>query len=121
MSFHELQFFNPFTPDSGKFKIDKFPKMSNLVKLKNRQYLSKVLLNSFRMNGHTLEFCPLNQNLENFFSPNGFTLGLTLTKTKVFKVMRTAGEWMCCREHPVYENKMESTFGTASSSSIFLL
>ena len=35
----------------------------------NKQHHSKVLLNSFPMNGHSLGFCPLNQKLENFVSP----------------------------------------------------
>ena len=35
----------------------------------NKQHHSKVLLNSFPMNGHTLELCPWNQKLENFVSP----------------------------------------------------
>ena len=30
---------------------------------------SKVLLNRFPMNGHTLGLCPYNQQLENFVSP----------------------------------------------------
>ena len=34
----------------------------------NKQHHSKVLLNSFPMNGHTLGFCTWNQKLENFVS-----------------------------------------------------
>ena len=34
-----------------------------------KQHHSKVLLNSFPINGHTLAFCPYNQKLENFVSP----------------------------------------------------
>ena len=44
---------NPLTPDSTKFKIDKFSKITNCIKLKNKQHHSKVLLNSFLMNDHT--------------------------------------------------------------------
>ena len=54
-----VKLFNPFTPDSAESKIiDKFPKIPKWVKLKNKQHHSKVLLNSFPMNGHTLGFCP---------------------------------------------------------------
>ena len=60
---------NPFTPDRAKSKIDKFCKITNWVKLTTKQHHSKVLLNSFPMNGHTLGFCPQNQKLENFVSP----------------------------------------------------
>ena len=42
----------PFTPDSDKCKLDKFSKRTNWVKLKNKQHHSKVLLNSFPINGH---------------------------------------------------------------------
>ena len=41
--------FNHFTPDCAKFETDKFSKFINWLKLKN----SKVLLNSFPVNGHT--------------------------------------------------------------------
>ena len=57
----------PFTLDNTKSKTDKFSKISNWGKLKNKH--SKVLLNSFPMNGHTLGFCTWSQNLENFVSP----------------------------------------------------
>ena len=40
-----LFLFNPLTPDSSKYKIDKF------LKLQTAQ------LNSFPTNGHTLGFC----------------------------------------------------------------
>ena len=63
------QMLNPFTPESAKSKIDKFSKIANWVKLKNKQHHSKVLLNSFPMNGHTLGFCTWSQKLENFISP----------------------------------------------------
>ena len=49
---------NPLTPDSAKSKTDKFSKITIWVKLKSKQSHSKVLLNSFPMNGHTLGFCP---------------------------------------------------------------
>ena len=46
--------FSPFTPDSVKSKTDKFSKITIWVNLKNKQQLhSKVLLNSFPVNGHT--------------------------------------------------------------------
>ena len=61
--------FNPFTPDRSKSKLDKFTKIINLVKLKNTQHHSKVLLNSFPMNGHTSGVGTWNQKLENFASP----------------------------------------------------
>ena len=51
-------FLNPFIPDSVKPKIDKFSNITNWVKLNHRQFHSKVLLNSFPMNDHTLGFCP---------------------------------------------------------------
>ena len=44
-------FFNLFTSDNAESKI------------------SKVLLNSFPMNGHTSGFGPWNQKLEDFASP----------------------------------------------------
>ena len=44
---------NPFIPNSAKSKIDKFSKITNCVKVKNKQHHCKVLLNSFPMNGHT--------------------------------------------------------------------
>ena len=50
--------FNVVTPDNSKSKTDEFYKITNWLKLKNRQHHSKVLLNSFPMNGHTLGFCP---------------------------------------------------------------
>ena len=49
---------NRFPPDKAKFKIDKVSKITNWVKLKNKQHHSKVLLNRFLINGHTLGFCP---------------------------------------------------------------
>ena len=39
-------------------KTYKFSKITNWVQLKNKQHHSKVLLNSFPMNGHSLGFCP---------------------------------------------------------------
>ena len=38
--------------------VDEFSKITNWVKLKNKQHHSNVRLNSFPMNGHTLGFCP---------------------------------------------------------------
>ena len=55
---------NPLTPDSAESKLRNFPRIASRIELK-----SKVLLNSFPMNGHTLGFCPQNQKLENFVSP----------------------------------------------------
>ena len=49
---------NLFTSDDAKSKIVKLSKITNWGKLKTTQHHSKVLLNSFPMNGHTLEFCP---------------------------------------------------------------
>ena len=51
-------YYNPLTPDSNKSKTDEFS---------NNKH-SKVLLNSFPMNDHTLGFCPQNQKLENCVS-----------------------------------------------------
>ena len=50
--------FNPSTHDGAMFKIVKFSKIKYWVKLKNKEHHSKILLNNFPMNGHTLEFCP---------------------------------------------------------------
>ena len=47
-----------FTPENSEYKIDKFSKITNWVKLKNKQNHSKVLLSSFPMNGHSLGFWP---------------------------------------------------------------
>ena len=52
-----------------KSKVDKFSKITNWVKLKNKRYHSKVLLNSFPTNGHTVGFCPKNQKFDKFVSP----------------------------------------------------
>ena len=61
---------NPFTPGSAKSKTDKFSTIGeNWAKLKTKQHHSKVLLNSFPTNGHTLGFCTWRQKLENFVSP----------------------------------------------------
>ena len=51
-------YINPFTPDSVKSKTENFSRITNRVKLKNKQHHSKVMLNSFPMNGHTLGFFP---------------------------------------------------------------
>ena len=59
-----------FTPDSARSKIDKFSKTTNMVKLINKQYHSKVLLISFPMNGHTLK------KVRKLFITHGFTLGV---------------------------------------------
>ena len=48
----------PFTPDIVKSKIEKCGKILKCVKLKNKQHRSKILLNSFPMNGLTFEVCP---------------------------------------------------------------
>ena len=55
-------------PDSVKSKTDNISKITNWVKMKNKQLHSKVLLNSFPTNGHTLEFCTWIQKLETFVS-----------------------------------------------------
>ena len=47
---------NAFTPDSAKSKIDKLSKITNEIKLKNKHHYSKLLLNSFPINGNTLGF-----------------------------------------------------------------
>ena len=56
--YKQSSFINPFTSDSAKYKIDKFSKVTIWVKLKNNHHHSKVLLDGFPMNGHTLEFYP---------------------------------------------------------------
>ena len=48
---------NPLTHISAKSKVDKFSKITNWVKLKNRQQHNKALLNNFPMKGNTLGFC----------------------------------------------------------------
>ena len=54
-------------------------------KFKNKEHHSKVLFNSFPMNGHILGFCPWNQKLENFVSPR-----VSLWKSKaVFQCLRS--------------------------------
>ena len=45
--------FNYFTPVNAKSKIDKISKITNWVKLKDKQQQSKALLNGFSINGHT--------------------------------------------------------------------
>ena len=56
---------NPFTPESAKSIIDKFSKIKNWIKLKNKQHHCKVLLNGFPTNGDILEVCSKKQKLEN--------------------------------------------------------
>ena len=63
--FTQSSYLNPFIPDSEKTKSDKFSKVTDWEKLKNKQHHSKVL----PMNSHTLGFYPQNQKLENFVSP----------------------------------------------------
>ena len=46
--------FNPFTLNSTKSKIDIFSKITNWVELKNKQHNSKVLVNSFPKHRHTV-------------------------------------------------------------------
>ena len=58
-----------FPPATAKPKLKNFPQIRNWVQLKNKQHHSKVMLNSFPTNGHTLGFCPYNQKLENVLSP----------------------------------------------------
>ena len=53
-------------------KLINVSKITNWINLKTQQFQSKVLLNSFPMNGHTLGFCPWNQKLQNFVSDLGF-------------------------------------------------
>ena len=55
--------FNPFTPDSAKSNTGEISKITNWVKLKNKQYHSKELLNSFPMNGHTFSVIKSKKNL----------------------------------------------------------
>ena len=50
---YKMHALHPFNPESAKFEIDKFPKITNGRKLKNKQHHSKVLPNSFPMNGNT--------------------------------------------------------------------
>ena len=42
---------SPFTADTANSKIVKFSKITNWLKLKNKQHHNKVSLNSFPMNG----------------------------------------------------------------------
>ena len=58
-----------FTPDSAKSKIDEFYKVTNWVKLKTKQHHSKVLRNSFPMNGHT----SIESKLRKLCITQGFT------------------------------------------------
>ena len=63
--------FNPFTPDSAglihfaNYKLGK-------IGLKNKQHHSKVLLNSFPMNGHTEQ----RIKVKKLYITQGFTLGV---------------------------------------------
>ena len=65
--------FNPFTPDSTKSKIDQISKITNWVKLKNKQHYSKELLNSFTMNGHVLY---IESKARKLCITQGFSLGV---------------------------------------------
>ena len=62
-----------------------FSKLTNWVQLKNKHHHSKVLLNSFPMNGHTLGLCPYNQKLENFVSPKVYLWKSTVWVTNRVK------------------------------------
>ena len=69
--------FNPFTADSFKSKINKVSKLTNRVKLKNKQCHSKVLLHSFLMNGHTyLRVLSMESKVRKLCITQGFTLGV---------------------------------------------
>ena len=50
--------FNPLAPDSAKSTTGKIFNLTKWAKLKNKQHHSKVLVNNFPMNDHTLGFCP---------------------------------------------------------------
>ena len=63
------EFFNPFTFHRAKSKIDKCSKITNWVKLKNKQHHSKVLLNSFPM------VLSIESNIRKLCITQGFTMG----------------------------------------------
>ena len=67
--------FKPFAPKSTKFKTKEKKSWISLCKIvKNKQHHMKVLLNSFHLNGHSLDFHPQTQKLQ----PHSLTQGLTL-------------------------------------------
>ena len=83
-------FFHPFTPDSAKSKIDTFSKMANLVTLNNKLHHSKVLLNRFSMNGHTLKLS-IESKVRILCITERFTLGVKgLTNSTTVKYWSTA-------------------------------
>ena len=49
----EVDFIQPFTSNSAKFKIHKLSKITTWVTMKKKQHQSNILLNSFPTNGHT--------------------------------------------------------------------
>ena len=67
--------FNRFTPDSTKSKTDKFSKITNWVKLKNNEHRSKVLLNSFPMNSHTLRILSIESKVRKLCITQRFNSG----------------------------------------------
>ena len=56
--------------------MSKKPWISFCKIVKNKQYLMKVLLNSFHLNGHTLGFDPQIQKLEPHLLTQVLTLGV---------------------------------------------
>ena len=63
----------PFTSDSAKSKFDKFSKITNWVKMNNKQYHGIVLLNSFPMNFRVLS---LESEGRKLCITQGSTLGI---------------------------------------------
>ena len=69
---------SPFIPDSVKSKLtDKFSKIHNWVELKNKQYHSRVLLNSFPKERALSK----ESNVRKLCISQGFTLGVKWLKS----------------------------------------
>ena len=69
-----LKLVNLLTPKGAKSKIDKFSKIIYWVILKKKQLLSKVLLNSFPINGH--KDLSIESKARTFSIAQGLTLGI---------------------------------------------
>ena len=67
---------NPFTPDSAKSKMDKFSKITNWTKLKNKQYHRKVLLKRLSNEWSHLRDLSIELKLKKLCIIQAFTLGV---------------------------------------------
>ena len=83
------------SPKSGKVY-----KITNWVKLTNKQYHSKLLLNSFAMNGHNLiRLLFVELKVRKLCINQGFTLGVKQTAPLKSTAQHLCNEWSHFRLH----------------------